>query len=107
MTTRIVQANKAELSFGSRPHHRRHRCRSPWRLDALNRDFSAISVRQMEFCGPQLTIAGSSPLVRTRSSSETRMANGLLKWLEEKMLSEGSDVQHFGLMIIAIGRVTT
>jgi hypothetical protein len=49
MTTRIVQANKAELSFGSRPHHRRHRCRSPWRLDALNPDFSAISVRQMEF----------------------------------------------------------
>jgi hypothetical protein len=38
-----------------------------------------------------LTIAGSSPLVRTRSSSESRMANGLLKWLEEKMLSEGSE----------------
>ena len=49
MTIRIVQANKAELSFGNRPHHCRPMSFSVAIGCAQVPGFSVISIRQMGF----------------------------------------------------------
>jgi hypothetical protein len=49
MTTRIVQANKAELSFGNRPHPSEPMSFSVAIGCPQVPDFSVISVRQIEF----------------------------------------------------------
>jgi hypothetical protein len=58
MTTRIVQANKAQLSFGNRPHPSEPMSFSVAIGCAHVPDFSVISVRQIEF------LRTTAPLLR-------------------------------------------